>query len=53
MSADKPLKDYVVMSDSKHSGRWYDVDTYGWISGSRYVRKYFCICIYQTVTGNQ
>ena len=48
---DKPLKDYVVMSDSEDSNRWYDVNewklekTYSGNIVVTYVqRKYFCIC---------
>ena len=54
ISVDKPLKDYVVMSDSDDSNRWYDVNewklekTYSGNIVVTYVqRKYFCICIYK------
>ena len=43
--SDKPLKGYVVMTDSKH---WHDVHKHGKKeNGERYLRTNFCICVYQ------
>ena len=43
--SDKPIKDYVIMTDSKH---WNDVNKHARKeNGELYSRTNFCICVYQ------